>query len=86
MAEAKAAKKPARRKKRPEGAPSPEAWGPTPSGPARRLRRSPASPKRSNRTAGAGVLAAYRDPLGGNWRVFAGLPIDRWSPPPTSAI
>ena len=25
---------------------------------------------------GGSVLSSYRDPLGGNWQIFAGLPID----------
>jgi ParB family chromosome partitioning protein len=31
---------------------------------------------------GGSVLAAYRDPLGGNWQVLAGLPIDAVDPTP----
>src|SRR5438552_1829411 len=31
---------------------------------------------------GGSVLAAYRDPLGGNWHVLAGLPIDTVAPTP----
>ena len=31
---------------------------------------------------GGAVLGAYRDPLGGNWQVLAGLPIDRVDPTP----
>jgi ParB family chromosome partitioning protein len=31
---------------------------------------------------GGSVLATYRDPLGGNWQIFAGLPIDRIEPTP----
>jgi ParB family chromosome partitioning protein len=31
---------------------------------------------------GGSVLASYRDPLGGNWQLFAGLPIDLVEPTP----
>ena len=31
---------------------------------------------------GGSVLATYRDPLGGNWQIFAGLPIDLVEPTP----
>ncbi|HEU5039269.1 MAG TPA: ParB N-terminal domain-containing protein [Gemmatimonadales bacterium] len=31
---------------------------------------------------GGSVLATYRDPLGGNWQLFAGLPIDLVEPTP----
>ena len=31
---------------------------------------------------GGAVLAAYREPLGGNWQLFAGLPIDLVEPTP----
>jgi ParB family chromosome partitioning protein len=31
---------------------------------------------------GGAVLAAYRDPLGGRWQVFAALPLDRVEPTP----
>jgi ParB family chromosome partitioning protein len=31
---------------------------------------------------GGSVLASYRDPLGGNWQIFAGLPIDLVEPTP----
>jgi ParB family chromosome partitioning protein len=31
---------------------------------------------------GGSVLAVYRDPLGGNWQLFAGLPIDLVEPTP----
>jgi ParB family transcriptional regulator, chromosome partitioning protein len=31
---------------------------------------------------GGTVLASYRDPLGGNWQLFAALPIDRVEPTP----
>src|SRR5262245_58977085 len=31
---------------------------------------------------GGRVLAAYRDPLGGNWQVLAALPLDKAQPTP----
>jgi len=31
---------------------------------------------------GGSVLATYRDPLGGNWQIFAGLPIELLEPTP----
>ncbi len=31
---------------------------------------------------GGSVLGVYRDPLGGNWQILAGLPIDRVEPTP----
>jgi ParB family chromosome partitioning protein len=80
MAEAKTAKKP-RRKKRPEGAPrsrgiAPDALssGALPAAVAR-LAEAIASD-------GGSVLAPYRDPLGGNWQIFAGLPIELIEPTP----
>jgi ParB family transcriptional regulator, chromosome partitioning protein len=81
MAEAKAAKKPARRKKRPEGAPrsrgvAPDALG-SGSPPAAVTRLAEAI-----EADGGSVLATYRDPLGGNWQIFAGLPIDLVEPTP----
>ncbi|TMC63942.1 MAG: chromosome partitioning protein ParB, partial [Chloroflexi bacterium] len=33
-------------------------------------------------TDGGTALATYRDPLGGNWQIFAGLPIDLVEPTP----
>jgi len=81
MAEAKAAKKPARRKKRPEGAPrsrgvAPDALG-SGSPPAAVTRLAAAI-----ESDGGSVLATYRDPLGGHWQIFAGLPIDLVEPTP----
>ena len=81
MAEPKTAKKPARRKKRPEGAPrsrgvAPDALG-SGSPPAAVTRLAEAI-----ENDGGSVLASYRDPLGGNWQIFAGLPIDRVEPTP----
>ena len=81
MAEAKAAKKPARRKKRPEGAPrsrgvAPDALG-SGSPPAAVTRLAEAI-----EADGGTVLASYRDPLGGHWQIFAGLPIDLVEPTP----
>jgi ParB family chromosome partitioning protein len=80
MAETKTAKKP-RRKKRPEGAPrsrgiAPDALG-TGSPPAAVARLADAI-----EADGGSVLATYRDPLGGNWQLFAGLPIDLVEPTP----
>jgi len=81
MAEAKAPKKPARRKKRPEGAPrsrgvAPDALG-SGSPPAAVTRLAAAI-----ESDGGTVLATYRDPLGGHWQIFAGLPIDLVEPTP----
>jgi ParB family transcriptional regulator, chromosome partitioning protein len=80
MAEAKTAKKP-RRKKRPEGAPRSR-------GIAANALGSGAPPAAVARLAeaierdGGSVLAPYRDPLGGNWQIFAGLPIELIEPTP----
>jgi ParB family chromosome partitioning protein len=80
MAEAKTAKKP-RRKKRPEGAPRSR-------GIAADALGSGAPPAAVARLAeaierdGGSVLAPYRDPLGGNWQIFAGLPIELIEPTP----
>jgi ParB family transcriptional regulator, chromosome partitioning protein len=81
MAEPRTAKKPARRKKRPEGAPrsrgvAPDALG-AGSPPAAVTRLGEAI-----EADGGTVLATYRDPLGGNWQLFAGLPIDLVEPTP----
>jgi ParB family transcriptional regulator, chromosome partitioning protein len=81
VAEAKTAKKATRRKKRPSGAPrsrglSPDDLGSgSPPAPVARLIEAIESD-------GGSVLAAYRDPLGGNWQLFAGLPIDLVEPTP----
>jgi ParB family transcriptional regulator, chromosome partitioning protein len=81
MAEAKAAKKPARRKKRPEGAPKSRGIAPD-------SLAAGAVPAAVSRLAeaiesdGGAVLATYRDPLGGHWQIFAGLPIDLVEPTP----
>ncbi len=86
MAETKAAKKTAkkaapRRKKRPEGAPRSRGI------PADALGAG-APPPAVTRLAeaiaadGGTALATYRDPLGGHWQIFAGLPIDRVEPTP----
>jgi ParB family chromosome partitioning protein len=81
MAEAKAAKKPARRKKRPEGAPKSRGIAPDVLGagspPAAVTRLAEAI-----ESDGGSVLAVYRDPLGGHWQIFAGLPIDLVEPTP----
>ena len=80
MAETKTAKKP-RRKKRPEGAPRSRGIAPDTLGsgspPAAVARLAEAI-----KSDGGSVLATYRDPLGGNWQIFAGLPIDLVEPPP----
>src|SRR6185295_3893115 len=83
MAETKSPKKKAapRRKKRPEGAPrsrgvAPDALG-SGSPPAGVTRLAEAI-----ENDGGSVLASYRDPLGGNWQLFAGLPIDLVEPTP----
>ncbi len=81
MAEPKAARKPTRRKKRPEGAPrsrgvAADALGSgTPPAAVAALGRAIVAD-------GGSVLAIYRDPLGGNWQVFAGLPVDLVEPTP----
>jgi ParB family transcriptional regulator, chromosome partitioning protein len=83
MAEPKPARKKAapRRKKRPEGAPrsrgvAADALG-AGSPPAAVTRLAEAI-----EADGGSVLSLYRDPLGGNWQVFAGLPIDLVEPTP----
>ena len=81
MAEPRTAKKPARRKKRPEGAPRSRGVaadalgaGSPPAGVARLAEAIEAD--------GGSVLATYREPLGGHWQIFAGLPIDLVEPTP----
>jgi ParB family transcriptional regulator, chromosome partitioning protein len=80
MAETRTAKKP-RRKKRPEGAPRSRGIAPdalaSGTRPAAVVRLAEAI-----EADGGSVLAAYRDPLGGNWQIFAGLPIDLIEPTP----
>ena len=82
MAEAKAAKKKAaRRKKRPEGAPKSRGIAPD----ALAAGSQPAALTRlaeAIESDGGSVLAVYRDPLGGHWQIFAGLPIDLVEPTP----
>jgi ParB family transcriptional regulator, chromosome partitioning protein len=81
MTDAKPRKKTVRRKKRPEGAPRSRGIAPdalasgTPPAAVARLAESIAED-------GGSVLASYRDPLGGNWQIFAGLPIDLVEPTP----
>ena len=81
MAASKSAKKTVRRKKRPEGAPrsrgvAPDALGSgSPSAAVARLAAA-------IEADGGSVLSTYRDPLGGNWQIFAGLPIDLVEPTP----
>lgn len=79
MAEAKSAKKPRAKKKK--AAPEPRGLA------ANRLAEAahPAAVDRLQReieSDGGSVLAAYRDPLGSHWQVFAGLPIERVEPTP----
>src|SRR5512141_1372688 len=81
MAEKKTAKRPPRRKKRPEGAPRSR-------GVAADALAAGSPPAAVTRLAGSiegdggSVLATYRDPLGGHWQIFAGLPIDLVEPTP----
>ncbi len=83
MAEPKAAKAApkARRKKRAAAEPrsrgiAPDAIGSgSPPGPVTRLAEA-------IEADGGSVLAPYRDPLGGNWQIFAALPIDLVEPTP----
>ena len=80
MAGTPAAKKP-RRKKRPEGAP--RSRGITPD--ALAAGSPPAAVARlaaAIEADGGSALSVYRDPLGGNWQIFAGLPIDLVEPTP----
>lgn len=80
MAASKTAKKP-RRKKRPEGAPRSRGIaadalaGTTPPAAVTRLAAA-------IEADGGSALSVYRDPLGGNWQIFAGLPIDLVEPTP----
>lgn len=81
MADTKAAKKLPRRKKRPEGAPksrglAADALGAGPH-PAAVTRLAEAI-----ESDGGSVLATYKDPLGGQWQLLAGLPIDLVEPTP----
>jgi ParB family transcriptional regulator, chromosome partitioning protein len=81
MPQAKATKKPARRKKRPEGAPRSRGVAAD----ALAAGTPPAAVTRLTEAIkgdGGTVLATYRDPLGGHWQVFAGLPIDLVEPTP----
>ena len=81
MAEAKTAKKPRRSRKRPEAAPRSRGIAADELGSG----TQPAAVTRlaeAVETDGGSVLARYRDPLGGNWQIFAGLPIDLVEPTP----
>ena len=82
MADTKTAKKKApRRKKRPEGAPRSRGVAPD----ALTSGSPPAAVARLGEAIeadGGSVLATYRDPLGGNWQILAGLPIDQVEPTP----
>jgi ParB family chromosome partitioning protein len=81
MAEKKTAKRPPRRKQRPEGAPRSR-------GVAADALAAGSPPAPVTRLAaaiegdGGSVLSVYRDPLGGHWQIFAGLPIDLVEPTP----
>jgi ParB family chromosome partitioning protein len=83
MPESKPAKKKAapRRKKRPEGAPRSRGIAPdaldSGSPPAAVVRLAEAID-----ADGGTALSTYRDPLGGHWQIFAGLPIDLIEPTP----
>jgi ParB family chromosome partitioning protein len=81
MPEPKTPKKSIRRKKRPQGAPRSRGVAPdalaSGSPPAAVARLADAI-----ESDGGTVLATYRDPLGGNWQIFAGLPIDLVEPTP----
>ena len=77
----KPAKKPPRRKKRPEGAPRSRGIAPDALGagdPPAAVTRLAQAIERD----GGSVLSTYRDPLGGHWQIFAGLPIDLVEPTP----
>ena len=82
MAEPKAAKKAARRsRKKAEVEPRSRGIAPdslsTGNAPAATARLAEAI-----ESDGGSVLAQYRDPLGGHWQIFAGLPIDLVQPTP----
>ena len=83
MPEPKTAKKPARRSAKRKAAAAPGSRGLAPdalgsgSPPAAVARLAAAI-----ESDGGSVLATYRDPLGGNWQLFAGLPIDLVEPTP----
>jgi ParB family chromosome partitioning protein len=82
VAATKARKKAApRRKKRPEGAPRSRGVAPD----ALNTGSPPPVVTRLAEAIGADggtALATYRDPLGGHWQIFAGLPIDLVEPTP----
>jgi ParB family chromosome partitioning protein len=81
--EPKTAKKPARRSAKKKSAAAPGSRGLAPD-----ALGSGSPPTAVARLAqaiesdGGSVLATYRDPLGGNWQLFAGLPIDLVEPTP----
>src|SRR5687767_10199572 len=80
MAEPKTAKKPQRKKK---AAAEPRSRGIAPD--AIGSGTPPAALTRLAETIeadGGTVLAPYKDPLGGNWQIFAALPIDLVEPTP----
>lgn len=81
MAEAKTAKKPTKRRKKNEAAPKSRGVAADSLGagaPPAAVARLAASIEED----GGSVLATYRDPLGGHWQIFAGLPIDLVEPTP----
>ena len=85
MAETKTAKKPTKRStaKRKKHEATPKSRGVAPD--ALGAGSPPAAVTRlvsSIEEDGGSVLATYRDPLGGNWQIFAGLPIDLIEPTP----
>jgi ParB family transcriptional regulator, chromosome partitioning protein len=81
--EPKTAKKPARRSTKKKSVAAPRSRGLDPdalgsgSPPAAVVRLGQAI-----ESDGGSVLATYRDPLGGNWQIFAGLPLDLVEPTP----
>ena len=81
MAGKKTATRAPRRKKRPEGAPRSR-------GVAADALAAGSPPAAVTRLAaaieadGGSALSVYRDPLGGHWQIFAGLPIDLVEPTP----
>jgi ParB family chromosome partitioning protein len=80
MADTEKKKAPARRRKakaapEPRGLGAPQVASATPPAAIQRLMETIAED-------GGSVIGAYREPLGGQWQVLAGLPIDRVAPTP----
>ncbi|MEP6574442.1 MAG: ParB N-terminal domain-containing protein [Gemmatimonadota bacterium] len=80
MADMEKKKAPARRRKpkaqpAPRGLAAPQVAGATPPAAIQRLMETIADD-------GGSVIGAYREPLGGQWQIVAGLPIDRVAPTP----